>query len=91
MSQEIKIRWSEVEQSISQMQTATQSFSSPSIKTISEPCNLEVVNQLNDLNAELKLLAESYKSLLLNNESATLRSVETFVQTDEVAAGFMKK
>ncbi|RWZ58552.1 hypothetical protein EQV77_06185 [Halobacillus fulvus] len=91
MSREIKLDRNEVEDSLTNMQAAIQSLSLPAMKTMGEQSNLEMLKQLNELNTELKLLVENYQHLLLNNESATRRSVESLSQSDQVAARFMTK
>ncbi|WP_139377088.1 YwqI/YxiC family protein [Halobacillus hunanensis] len=91
MSNEIKLRVSDVEQALSNLQTATQSLTPPSIKDVSGQNRLDVVDQLNELNSSLAQLINSYKTLLLNNESATKQSIETLLATDETVAGSMMK
>ncbi|UOQ94564.1 YwqI/YxiC family protein [Halobacillus shinanisalinarum] len=91
MSHEIKIRSSEVEQALSNLQTTVQVLQALLIKDMAAENQLETADQINELNADLVQLIENYKALLLKNEKETKKSVEAMFKADELLAGPMKR
>lgn len=85
MGTEVKISFSDVEQTLNEMESSGQALESIHVM-IADDNQLDMADKLNTINQALDDVIVSYQSLLLNNKEATIRSVQTMQKTDEKAA-----
>ncbi|MGM9926615.1 MAG: YwqI/YxiC family protein [Bacillus sp. (in: firmicutes)] len=90
MSDEIKIRYSDVMQALSQLDTSLSAFQTTLPSAVGGNNVLNVVQTLNQLNETFQQINESYKSLLLSNKEATLHSIQSMQEADELLSSQMK-
>ncbi|MEN1967788.1 YwqI/YxiC family protein [Lentibacillus sp. N15] len=85
MNTQIKIDFANVEQVMIDLQTTAQELEPVSIPPI-HAGQLDMIDTLNGINQELDDILTSYQTLLMNNNDAASRSVESMKATDEQAA-----
>jgi hypothetical protein len=86
MSNEIKIVYEKVENSIANMERFTQSLEPVFPSSLDGENVLDVVTKLNELMQELQQIFIAYKELLIKNEIDTRQSIQTMRYADEEAA-----
>ncbi|MFC0237248.1 YwqI/YxiC family protein [Fictibacillus phosphorivorans] len=80
---EIRIKYSDVEESLSKIQSAVQSFR-PNIPTSTGEGNvLDLIDKLNSLNLILQQTLMTYQQLIIKNLEGTQKSVKMMQETDE--------
>lgn len=82
MDTEIKINESEIEQVLQQIKGAAEALES-SIPTNMDGNNLELVVKLTEINQGIEDLLENYKTLVLQNNELTFKSVQQMLETDQ--------
>lgn len=75
MNSEIKLLRNDVDTALANLQSSTNTLKAILPLSIGKNNVLDVVDKLEQLNKELTLITESYKSLLLQNEESTRLSV----------------
>ncbi|MGE7763991.1 YwqI/YxiC family protein [Peribacillus sp. NPDC096540] len=90
MGAEIKVKQEEIEQALTTLKSSTNALQTSIPSNIDGNNVLDVVNKLNRLNQTMQQVTEAYKSLLLQNEEATRRSVEFMVETDQQLSSNIK-
>lgn len=90
MSTEIKIRYSDVIEALSQLNTSLSAFQTTMPSAVGGNNILNVVQTLNQLNRTFQQINESYKSLLLSNREATLHSIQSMQETDKLLSSQLK-
>ncbi|WP_203289452.1 DUF5344 family protein [Metabacillus sp. cB07] len=89
MEKEIKINYSEVEQSLEDMK-ASASLLEMNLKVLDGENILASAKKLDELNKQLVLLTEEYKTLLKVNIQLTKQSVENMHEADKSTAASLK-
>lgn len=89
MEKEIKINYSEVEQSLEDMK-ASASLLEMNLKVLDGENILASAKKLDELNKQLVLLTEEYKTLLKVNIQLTKQSVENMHKADKSTAASLK-
>ncbi|MDX8289321.1 DUF5344 family protein [Metabacillus indicus] len=89
MEKEIKINYSEVEQSLEDMK-ASASLLEMNLKVLDGENILASAKKLDELNKQLVLLTEEYKTLLKVNIQLTKQSVENMNEADKSTAVSLK-
>ncbi|MDQ0224113.1 hypothetical protein CHH83_03270 [Bacillus sp. 7586-K] len=82
MSQEIKVRYGDVEEAISKIDGAADSFET-SLEEITGSNELNVVDKLNELSQLLVEVSEAYKQVLKENNQTVRTTLEDMKQVDE--------
>lgn len=82
MSGEIKIRYSDVEQELSKVESAVQQVDATYPSGIGEGNVLDVVTRLNELSNDLQQVIEQYQALVLKNVESTRQSLDIMQETD---------
>ncbi|WP_156185303.1 YwqI/YxiC family protein [Rossellomorea marisflavi] len=80
---EIKIQYEEAEAALSKLRQSVDSWDTSFPKEIGGENNLEVINKLNELNAQCQKMLETYQELLLDNQETSKKSVEDMEDTDQ--------
>lgn len=83
MSKEIKIQYEEAEAALSKLRQSVDSWDASFPKEIGGANKLEVINKLNELNAQCQKMLETYQELLLDNQQTSKQSVEDMEDTDQ--------
>lgn len=83
MGTEIKIQYEEAEAALSKLRQSVDSWDTSFPKEIGGENNLEVINKLNELNAQCKKMLETYQELLMDNQETSKQSVEDMEETDQ--------
>ncbi|MEK3806306.1 DUF5344 family protein [Bacillus sp. FSL H8-0547] len=89
MEKEIKINYSEVEQSLEDMK-ASASLLDMNLEVLDGENILASAKKLDELNKQLVLLTEEYKTLLKVNIQLTKQSVESMNEADKNTAASLK-
>lgn len=89
MEKEIKINYSEVGQSLEDMK-ASASLLEMNLKVLDGENILASAKKLDELNKQLVLLTEEYKTLLKVNIQLTKQSVENMNEADKSTAASLK-
>lgn len=82
MSQEIKVRYGDVEEAISKIDGAADSLET-SLEEITGSNELNVVDKLNELSQLLAEVSEAYKQVLKENNQTVRTTLEDMKQVDE--------
>ncbi|MBH0156279.1 YwqI/YxiC family protein [Fictibacillus sp. 5RED26] len=80
---EIRIKYSDVEESLSKIQSAVQSFQPNIPSSTGEGNVLECIDKLNSLNQILQQTLLTYQQLTIKNIEGTDKSVKMMQETDE--------
>jgi len=80
---EIRIKYSDVEESLSKIQSAVQSLKPNIPKSLGEGNILESIDKLNNLNQILQQTLVTYQQLTAKNIEGTHKSVKMMQETDE--------
>ena len=83
MSNELLVKFSEVEQSISRIEKSLSSFNAELPKNFGEGNTLDVVNRLNELNHMLTEVGNAYKQILTENNQTVRESVQQLENADK--------
>ncbi len=83
MGTEIKIQYEEAEAALSKLRQSVDSWDTSFPKEIGGENNLEVINKLNELNAQCQKMLETYQELLMDNQETSKQSVEDMEETDQ--------
>ncbi|MDO6654411.1 DUF5344 family protein [Anaerobacillus sp. 1_MG-2023] len=83
MSNELLVKFSEVEQSISRIEKSLSSFNTELPKNTGEGNTLDVVNRLNELNHMLTEVGNAYKQILAENNQTVRDSVQQLENADK--------
>lgn len=89
MEKEIKINYSEVEQSLEEMNSSA-SLLDMNLEVLDGENILASAKKMDELNKQLILLTEEYKSLLKVNIQLTKQSVEGMNEADKNTAASLK-
>jgi superfamily I DNA and/or RNA helicase len=90
MSGEIKIKYGEVDEALSNLISSTNTLKPSSPQGIQGSNVLDSVEKLETLNQSLNKLLESYKLLIMNNAESTKQSVQAMKDTDQELSSSMK-
>ncbi|MDQ0230660.1 DUF5344 family protein [Metabacillus malikii] len=82
MSQEIHIKYGEVEEAISKIDRTADSFAT-TLESISGSNELQVVEKLNELSQLLMEVSDAYKQILEDNNQSVRTALEEMKQVDE--------
>lgn len=82
MSQEVKVRYGDVEAAISKIESASEAFESSLLKDMASGNELNVVNKLNELNHLLQEVGKAYKNILSENNRNVRKSLEELKEED---------
>jgi len=82
VSQEIKVRYGDVEEAISKIDGAADSLET-SLEEITGSNELNVVDKLNELSQLLAEVSEAYKQVLKENNQTVRTTLEDMKQVDE--------
>ncbi|MFJ8234986.1 YwqI/YxiC family protein [Ureibacillus sp. NPDC094379] len=82
MSNEVKVVYADVEESLSVMENATSSLK-PTAEPAIEGNTLDVVTKLNELAQELEQILTSYQAVLQSNIQTTRNSVHYMREQDQ--------
>ncbi|TGB03462.1 DUF5344 family protein [Halobacillus salinus] len=91
MSKEIRVRYQDVESSINQIEQSSESFDTQMLQQLKGDNVLEVADQLERINQELKEIGEAYKEILRMNNQAVKTSVQGLEAQDVQLSGQMKR
>ncbi|MBD7963928.1 YwqI/YxiC family protein [Fictibacillus norfolkensis] len=80
---EIRIKYSDVQESLSKIQSAVQSLKPNTPKSLGEGNVLESIDKLNSLNQILQQTLMTYQQLIIKNLEGTQKSVKMMQETDE--------
>jgi len=83
MGTEIKIQYEEAEAALSKLRQSIDSWDTSFPKEIGGANKLEVINKLNELNAQCQKMLETYQELLMDNQQTSKQSVEDMEDTDQ--------
>jgi Family of unknown function (DUF5344) len=83
VSNEMLIKFSEVEQSISQIEKSLSAFNAELPKNTGEGNTLDVVNRLNEINHMLTEVGNAYKEILTLNNQTVCESVQQLENADQ--------
>ncbi|MGA9289038.1 MAG: DUF5344 family protein [Anaerobacillus sp.] len=83
MSNELLVKFSEVEQSISRIEKSLSAFNAELPKNTGEGNTLDVVNRLNELNHMLTEVGNAYKQILTENNQTVRESVQQLENADK--------
>ncbi|MGB7999397.1 MAG: DUF5344 family protein [Anaerobacillus sp.] len=83
MSNELLVKFSEVEQSISRIEKSLSAFNAELPKNTGEGNTLDVVNRLNELNHMLTEVGNDYKQILTENNQTVRESVQQLENADK--------
>ncbi|MEC1260097.1 YwqI/YxiC family protein [Bacillus swezeyi] len=90
MSQEIKVKTGEVKHALSKLKHSAEGIKSSVPTDISGKNHLDVVKKIEEMNKDLKELAETYASALSKQIAQTESAVETMKDTDKKLASSIK-
>ncbi|MEH6947112.1 DUF5344 family protein [Bacillus sp. JJ634] len=90
MTQEMKVRYGDVEDAISKIENASDTFETSLMKEIASGNELEVVNKLNELNNMLEEVGQSYKKVLKENNQSVIRSLQHLKEADQNISSSIK-
>ncbi|WP_035351278.1 YwqI/YxiC family protein [Fictibacillus gelatini] len=83
---EIKVVYGDVEQALSRLKSVVPS-QQPSLAPVKEGSNvLDAMTKLKNVNESLRKIIQSYQTLLLENEKATEKAVQSIREADEKLA-----
>lgn len=92
MSQDIKLRFSDINEALVDIQAASESFETSLIKDIASSNQLDVVRRLNELSQLFEEVANLYKSVLTENNQSASKAIEDFKEVDHtISASIMSR
>lgn len=83
MSNELLVKFNEIEQSISRIEKSLSAFNAELPKNTGEGNNLDVVNRLNELNHMMTEVGNAYKQILAENNQTVRESVQQLENADK--------
>ncbi|RIW28243.1 hypothetical protein D3H55_22015 [Bacillus salacetis] len=83
MNTDIIIRIGEINEILSTLQSAAESFDPSLIKDTASANQLDMVNRLNEINILLEEVGEVYKGLLMENNHSARKAILDFKETDD--------
>lgn len=83
MSNELLVKFNEIEQSISRIEKSLSAFNAELPKNTGEGNNLDVVNRLNELNHMMAEVGNAYKQILAENNQTVRESVQQLENADK--------
>jgi Family of unknown function (DUF5344) len=83
VSNEMLVKFSEVEQSISQIEKSLSAFNADLPKNTGEGNTLDAVNRLNEINHMLTEVGNTYKEILTLNNQTVRESVQQLENADQ--------
>lgn len=83
MSNELLVKFNEIEQSISRIEKSLSAFNAELPKNTGEGNNLDVVNRLNELNHMMTEVGNAYKQILAENNQTVRESVQQLEKADK--------
>lgn len=90
MSQEVKVQYGHVENAISKIDSASQSFETTLLKNMAAGNELEVVNKLNELNTQLEEVCKAYKEILKTNNLSVRTTLQDLKAVDHQLSASIK-
>ncbi|KAA0565856.1 hypothetical protein F0342_03985 [Bacillus sp. CH30_1T] len=92
MSQDIKLRFSDINEALADIQAASESFETSLAKDIASSNQLDVVRRLNELSHLFEEVANVYKSVLIENNQSASKAIEDFIEVDHtISASIMSR
>ncbi|MED4452844.1 DUF5344 family protein [Metabacillus fastidiosus] len=82
MGQELKVRYADVEVTVSKIDSRIGALQPNLGKEVSGGSKLDVVTKLNELNALLEEVGEVYKQILQENNQAVRKTLQELKETD---------
>jgi hypothetical protein len=87
---EIRLVQGEIEENLSKIKSSADSLQPDMPNDIGQGNHLDVVTKLNELNQTMEMMVQSYKELLIRNESSTRESVHNMRDTDKNLSSHIK-
>jgi Family of unknown function (DUF5344) len=92
VSQDIKLRFSDINEALADIQAASESFETSLAKDIASSNQLDVVRRLNELSHLFEEVANVYKSVLTENNQSAGKAIEDFKEVDHtISASIMSR
>jgi Family of unknown function (DUF5344) len=90
MSQEMKIRYGDVENTVSKIEAAADAFEITLAKDVASGNELDVVAKLNEINNLLEEIGRTYKNVLKDNNQSVLNTLENLKAADQEISSSIK-
>ena len=90
MNQNIILRMGEINESLKNIQAATESFEPALLKDMASSNHLDVVTRLNELNTQLEDVARVYKNLLTTNNDSATNAIQDFKEVDDTISASIR-
>jgi hypothetical protein len=90
MSQEIKIRYRDVEDAVSKIENAADAFETTLVKDLASGNELDVVTKLNEINNLLEDIGRTYNSVLKDNNQSVLKTLQDLKEVDQNISSSIK-
>lgn len=90
MGEELKIRYSAVEQVVTDMDNASESFSTDIPTSIANGNRLDVTKRINELNHQLLEIKKMYRELLAKNNQSVKQSLISMEEADRELSSSIK-
>ncbi|MGC4378612.1 YwqI/YxiC family protein [Fictibacillus sp. Mic-4] len=88
---EIKVVYGDIDEALSRLKSAVPS-EQPSFPSVKEGSNvLDVITKLKSVNESLRKIIQSYQTLLLENEKASEKAVQSIHEAEEKLASSAKE
>ncbi|WP_433959649.1 DUF5344 family protein [Cytobacillus horneckiae] len=90
MNQEMKVRYGDVENAVSKIESKAVAFETSLMKELASGNELSVVSKLNELNHMLEEIGSTYKKVLSENNQAVTRTLEELKEIDHHISSSIK-
>ncbi|CAN7185671.1 YwqI/YxiC family protein [Rossellomorea sp. LjRoot5] len=90
MGEELKIRYSAVEQAVTYIDNASESLTTDIPSTIANDNRLDVTERINELNHQLSEIRKMYKELLAKNNQSVKQSLISMEEADRELSSSIK-
>ncbi|WP_148357616.1 DUF5344 family protein [Peribacillus simplex] len=90
MSEEMKVRYGDVEDAISKIESASEAFETSLMKEMASGNELDVVNKLNELNGMLEEIGMAYKNVLKENNQSVIKILQEIKEVDHNISSSIK-
>ncbi|MCM3169368.1 DUF5344 family protein [Peribacillus frigoritolerans] len=90
MSEEMKVRYRDVDDAISKIESASEAFETSLMKEMASGNELDVVNKLNELNGMLEEIGTVYKNVLKENNQSVIKILQELKEADHNISSSIK-
>jgi hypothetical protein len=90
LSEEMKVRYRDVEDAISKIESASDAFETSLMKEMASGNELDVVNKLNELNGMLEEIGTVYKNVLKENNQSVIKILQELNEVDHNISSSIK-